>query len=63
MYTQAGNYTAVAGLVVILLAKFGVVTDAGSITSIIGAVVTLVGIVKQFIDHKKLAVATGTPIK
>lgn len=59
MYTQAGNYTAVAGLVVMLFAKVGIVTDAGSVASIIGAVVIVVGLVKQYIAHKKLAVSAG----
>lgn len=63
MYTQTGNYAAAAGLVVVLLAKFGVISDVDSIVAIFGGVGAFIGIVKQFIDHKKLAVATGTPLK
>lgn len=62
-YTQAGNYTALIGLAVMILAKFGIVTDADSIATIVSGILILVGIIKQFIAHKKLAVATGTPIK
>lgn len=58
-YSQAGSYTALAGIVVILLAKFGVVTDADSITTVIAGAITLIGIIKQFIAHKALAQAAG----
>ncbi len=59
LYNQTGNYTALAGVVVILLSKVGVSTNVQTIITVIGGVVALVGIVKQYLDHKKLAVASG----
>lgn len=53
----SGIYTAIAGLLVSGLANLGIVTNAGDIATIIGAVVILAGLVKQYIAHKKLASA------
>ncbi len=59
MYNQTGNYVAVAGVVVFLLAKFGVVAQATDVVQVIAGVAALIGIAKQFFDHKKLAVVAG----
>lgn len=58
-YTQSGNYTALAGLAVLLLSKVGVSTDVATLMTIVGGVVALVGIVKQYIAHKNLATVAG----
>lgn len=58
-YNQVGNYTAIAGVAVLLLAKFGVATDVQTVVTIIGAGISLLGIIKQFIAHRDLAVKSG----
>lgn len=58
-YSQLGNYTALFGLAVIVLSKFGVTTDTATLMQIVGAIFSLIGIVKQWIDHKNLAVSIG----
>lgn len=58
-YTQNGNYLALAGLVVLMLSKLGLNVTVDTIMVVVGGIVALIGIVKQFIDHRKLAVATG----
>lgn len=60
-YNQTGNYVTIAGVVVILLSKLGINTDLATIVTIIGAGVSVYGIIKQFIAHKALAKATNTP--
>lgn len=62
-YSQSGSYMAIAGLVVAGLAKIGVVTDPASIVTIVAGIVALVGVIKQYIAHKKLAVAAGVPLR
>lgn len=59
-YTQNGSYMALAGLVVAILAKFSVNVTAEEILQIAGAVVSIVGIVKQAIAHKKFASAAAS---
>lgn len=59
-YTQTGNYTALAGVAVLFLSKFGVNTDVATVLTIIGGIVAVVGVVKQFLDHKNLAIKTGS---
>lgn len=58
-YNPNGSYIAIAGVIAMILAKFGVTTDAQSIVTIILGAVTLFGIVKQYIAHKKLAIQVG----
>lgn len=58
-YTQNGNYIALAGIAVIVLSKFGVTADKETLMTIIGGVVSVIGIIKQFIAHKKLAKSAG----
>lgn len=55
----SGTYLGIAGLVVAGLANFGIVTNAGDVASIIGAVVIIVGIVKQYLAHRKLAASVA----
>lgn len=63
-YSQIGTYTAVAGFIVSVLGHFNISTNVADVVQIIGAAVVLFGIIKQSIDHKKLAVATGAyPLK
>lgn len=59
-YNQSGSYTAIAGLAVLILSKFGLNTDIATILTIIGGIIALVGIIKQGIAHKNLAIQTGT---
>lgn len=51
--TQAYNYTALAGMVVIVLNYFGVEVPAESIVVIMAGAVTLFGIVKAIIHRYK----------
>lgn len=53
-FTQSGNYTALAGLVVIIVAHFGGNTDVPTILTVIGGVVALIGIAKQMYTHSAL---------
>ena len=56
-YDQSGNWTAVAGLIVTLLTHFGFNTTINDVLAVIGSIVIVVGLVRQYIAHKKLAVA------
>lgn len=58
-YSQNSNYVSLVGLGVVILAKFGIQTDASTIFTIIGGIVALIGIVKQMIAHRKLAQIAG----
>lgn len=60
MYDQSGNYIALAGVIVGVLAKFNIIVDEHSIATVLAAIVIIVGIIKQRIAHKKLAITTGT---
>ena len=52
--TQASNYTALAGMVVIVLKYFGIEVPAESIVIVIAGLATLVGIVTSIINrHSK----------
>lgn len=55
--TQLGNYTALAGLAVLLLSKVGINASIDDVLTIMGALVVLAGIIKQAIDHRNLAQA------
>lgn len=46
--TQAGNYAAFAGLLVIVLGRFGIVLSNEQAVFLIGAVVTVVGQIVSF---------------
>jgi len=59
LYSQSGNWTALAGVIALVLSKLGVNATVDTILAIIGGVVALVGIVKQYLAHKKLAVTMG----
>lgn len=58
-YNQNGNYIVFAGLIVGVLSRFGVIVNETDATSIISVAMIIVGIVKQFIAHRKLAVIAG----
>lgn len=58
-YNQNGNIAAIVGLAVVLLSKFGIITTADTLFIIIGAVVSIVGIYKQYRAHRSLGVALG----
>ncbi len=62
-YSQTGNYVALAGLIVTLLSHFGLNVAVGDITTVIGAIVVIVGLAKQYIAHKNLAIQAGVPLK
>lgn len=59
-YSQAGSYTAIAGVIAMVISHFGLSVGQDSIVAVIAGAVALYGIIKQFIAHKKLAVSTGT---
>jgi hypothetical protein len=56
-----GTYTSIAAIVVFILSKFGINTTADTILTIISAVLLVVGLVKQAIDHKNLAKTMVNP--
>lgn len=58
-YNQNGNYLALAGLIAVVLSKFNVNTDQATVMAVIGGILGFLGIVKQFMDHKKLAISAG----
>lgn len=62
LYNQSGNYIAISGIIVGILAKFGVIIDTNSIATMIAGVIVIIGIVKQFKAHKKLAIASAVPV-
>lgn len=49
-----GSVTAIAAILVTVLAKFGLNVQAGDIVTIIFGIIALAGIVKQMIDHKNV---------
>lgn len=55
----SGSYLAIAGVIVAGLAHYGIVTDVGSIATIIGAIVIITGIIKQMIAHKAVVAAVN----
>jgi hypothetical protein len=63
MYNQTGVYVSIAGIIVSILGHFGISAESDSIAQVIGAGVIVYGLIKQYIEHKKLAVATGAYIK
>lgn len=59
VYDQTGSYVGMAGIVVGILAGFGVNTNVQDVGAIISSVLIIIGIVKQFIAHRNLAIAAG----
>jgi small-conductance mechanosensitive channel len=58
-----GTYTSIAAIIVFILSKFGISTTADTILTIISAVLLVIGLVKQALDHKKLGVAAAAAPK
>lgn len=58
-YDQSGNYAVIAGIAVAILSKLGVSTDVSTIMTILAGILAIVGVVKQFIAHRNLAIKTG----
>lgn len=60
-YDQSGNYTVLAGLVVSIINHFlpylGVTVN--DVVAVIGAGAILIGAIRQYIAHRKLAVTVG----
>lgn len=54
--SYTGTYTAIAALIVAGLAKFGIITQANDVVTIIAGLVALFGVLKQAADHKRLDV-------
>ena len=59
IYDTQGTYIALAGILVQLLAHYGVIVQSTDIVNAIGGLIVFVGIIKQFIAHKALAKASG----
>lgn len=62
-YSQSGNYLALAGLVVMILGRFGVIVATNDIVTVFAAIVTIYGIIRQFMAHKTLAIQAGALTK
>ncbi len=58
-YSQNGSYIAIASVIVMILSKFGIPTDAQTIITVITGAVALFGIIKQYQAHKNLAIQVG----
>lgn len=50
----SGSITAIAAVVVTVLAKFGLNIQSGDVATILLAIIALIGIIKQMFDHKKV---------
>lgn len=62
--SQTGSYLALAGLIVLGLAKFGYVVQDTTIVTIISGLVALYGVVHQLVITKKIKnLALGAGIK
>ncbi len=57
MQTQTGSWIAIAGIIVEILAHFGVVVDTNSVVSIITGLVILYGVIHQFFVTKSIVTA------
>ncbi len=55
----SGSYIAIAGILVTILGRFGVVVATNDAVSIIAALVMIYGIVKQMVAHRNLAISAG----
>ena len=59
LYQTSGSWTALAGVIALVLSKLGVNATVDTILAVIGGIVALVGIIKQYLAHRKLAVQVG----
>lgn len=58
-YSQSGSYVAIAGILVSILGHFGVTATVSDIIQVLGAIAIIVGVIRQFILHKRLATQAG----
>lgn len=64
-YSQGSNIASIAGVILIILGHFGITTDIATVTTIIGGIVAIVGIISQIVAHKNMknaAVAAGATV-
>ncbi len=59
VYDTQGTYIAIAGILVQILAHYGVIIQSNDLANGIGGLITLFGILKQLLAHKELAKAAG----
>lgn len=56
-YTTNSTYISLAGLLITILSHYGIVLNTTDAIQIIGVIVSLVGVIKQHFDKKRLAVS------
>lgn len=56
-YTTNATYISLAGLLISILSHYGIVLNTNDAIQLIGVVVSIIGVIKQHFDKKKLAVA------
>lgn len=64
MNTNTGSYIALAGVVVMICAKFGIIVTSDSVAVIIAGAVSLYGIIHQYvITRKVVSIAKSAGVK
>lgn len=58
-YSEAGSYTAYVGLLVAVLAHFGLIVSTNDALAVLGGVVALFGVIKQHVTSNRVAIAAG----
>lgn len=58
-YSQQGNYTVFAGLLVEILSHYNIFLPQSDAINIVASVIIIVGAMKQWKEHKKLAISAG----
>lgn len=57
VYNKTSTYVALAGILVSVLGHYGFIVEQTELVQVIAGLVTLFGVIKQGIEHKKMAVA------
>lgn len=60
VYSNVGSYVTIAGLVVLVLNHFGITVVSSDVETIVGSIVTIYGVIHQYVSHRNLAITTGT---
>lgn len=60
-YTQTGTFIAVAGIIVSILAHFGINATVDQVATAVSGIAVIYGVAHQAYAHYLLAKSTGTP--
>ncbi len=58
----SGSYTAIAGIIIAIAAHFGFTLQVTDVITVIAGVITLIGIVKQMVDHTQAVTVANSAI-